>query len=35
VRFRVARIAPTPGALAWEVAAATVARRQVRTHVEP
>jgi uncharacterized SAM-binding protein YcdF (DUF218 family) len=31
VRFRVARVAPTPGALAWELAAATVARRQVRT----
>jgi uncharacterized SAM-binding protein YcdF (DUF218 family) len=32
VRFRPARIWPTPGALAWEVAAATVARRQVRRH---
>jgi len=30
VRFRVARIAPTPGALLWEIAAATVARRQLR-----
>jgi len=30
VRFRVARVAPTPGALVWEIAAATVARRQVR-----
>jgi uncharacterized SAM-binding protein YcdF (DUF218 family) len=28
--FRIARIVPTPGALAWELAAATVARRQVR-----
>ena len=34
VRFRVARIAPTPGALAWEVAAAAVARKQVRTHTK-
>jgi uncharacterized SAM-binding protein YcdF (DUF218 family) len=30
VQFRVARVAPTPGAIAWELAAATVARRQVR-----
>lgn len=30
VRFEVARVAPTPGALVWEIAAATVARRQVR-----
>ena len=33
VRFRVARVWPTPGALAWELAAATVARRQVRSHL--
>ena len=30
VEFRVARVAPTPGAIAWELVAATVARRQVR-----
>lgn len=30
VAFRVARVAPTPGAIAWELAAAAVARRQVR-----
>jgi uncharacterized SAM-binding protein YcdF (DUF218 family) len=30
VEFRVGRVAPTPGAIAWELAAATVARRQVR-----
>lgn len=30
VQFRVARVTPTPGAIAWELAAATVARRQVR-----
>ena len=29
-RFRVARVTPTPGALAWELAALTVAARQVR-----
>lgn len=34
VRFRVARIAPTPGAIAWELAASTVARRQVRSHLK-
>jgi uncharacterized SAM-binding protein YcdF (DUF218 family) len=33
-QFRVARVAPTPGALAWEIAAAAVARRHVRTHVD-
>jgi uncharacterized SAM-binding protein YcdF (DUF218 family) len=33
VRFRVAPVVPTPGALAWELAAAAVARRQVRGHV--
>jgi len=31
VRFRVARVWPTPGALAWELGAALVARRQVRS----
>jgi uncharacterized SAM-binding protein YcdF (DUF218 family) len=30
VRFRPARVAPTPGALAWELGALTVAARQVR-----
>ncbi len=30
VRFQAARVVPTPGALVWELAAATVARRQVR-----
>lgn len=30
VRFQVARVAPTPGALVWELAALTVAARQVR-----
>jgi uncharacterized SAM-binding protein YcdF (DUF218 family) len=30
VRFRVARVAPTPGAVAWELGALTVAARQVR-----
>ena len=34
VRFRVARIAPTPGAIAWELAASTVARRQVRAQLK-
>ena len=34
VRFRAARIAPTPGAIAWELAASLVARRQVRSHVK-
>jgi uncharacterized SAM-binding protein YcdF (DUF218 family) len=32
VRFRPARILPTPGAIAWELGASTVARRQVRAH---
>jgi uncharacterized SAM-binding protein YcdF (DUF218 family) len=32
VRFRLARIAPTPGAIAWELGASIVARRQVRAH---
>jgi uncharacterized SAM-binding protein YcdF (DUF218 family) len=30
VRFRLARVAPTPGALVWELGALTVAARQVR-----
>jgi DUF218 domain len=30
VRFQVARVIPTPAALVWEIAAAAVARRQVR-----
>jgi uncharacterized SAM-binding protein YcdF (DUF218 family) len=30
VRFRLARVAPTPGAVAWELGALTVAARQVR-----
>jgi uncharacterized SAM-binding protein YcdF (DUF218 family) len=34
VSFRPARIAPTPGAIAWELAASTVARRQVRAHLD-
>lgn len=34
VGFRPARIAPTPGAIAWELAASTVARRQVRAHLD-
>jgi uncharacterized SAM-binding protein YcdF (DUF218 family) len=29
-RFRIARVWPTPGALAWELGAVTVAARQVR-----
>lgn len=33
VRFRAGRVWPTPGALAWELVAATVARRQVRSHL--
>jgi uncharacterized SAM-binding protein YcdF (DUF218 family) len=33
VGFRAARVWPTPGALAWELAAATVARRQVRAQL--
>jgi uncharacterized SAM-binding protein YcdF (DUF218 family) len=32
VGFRLARVAPTPGAIAWELGASTVARRQVRAH---
>src|SRR5438445_2508954 len=34
VGFRTARIAPTPGAIAWELAASTIARRQVRAHLD-
>jgi uncharacterized SAM-binding protein YcdF (DUF218 family) len=30
VRFHVARVAPTPGALVWELGALTVAVRQMR-----
>ena len=32
VRFRPARVLPTPGALLWELAALTVVARQVRQH---
>jgi uncharacterized SAM-binding protein YcdF (DUF218 family) len=32
VVFRPARIVPTPGAIAWELGASTVARRQIREH---
>jgi uncharacterized SAM-binding protein YcdF (DUF218 family) len=32
VRLRAARVPPTPGAVVWELVAATVARRQVRDH---
>lgn len=32
VVFRPARVAPTPGAIVWELVAATAARRQVRAH---
>lgn len=32
VRVRLARVPPTPAALVYELAAATVARRQVREH---
>jgi uncharacterized SAM-binding protein YcdF (DUF218 family) len=34
VRFRVAPVAPTPGALAWELGALTVAARQIRAELE-
>jgi uncharacterized SAM-binding protein YcdF (DUF218 family) len=34
VGFRLARIAPTPGAIAWELAASTAASRQVRAHLD-
>jgi len=34
VRFVAARVLPTPGALAWEIAAASVAARQVQAELE-
>lgn len=34
VRFRAARVVPTPGAIIWELGASTVARRQVRAHLD-
>jgi uncharacterized SAM-binding protein YcdF (DUF218 family) len=34
VRFRLARIAPMPGAIAWELGASLVARRQVHDQLE-
>ena len=34
VAFRPARIVPTPGAIAWELGASTVARRQIREHLD-
>ena len=34
VRFRPARIAPTPGAIAWELAASLVAGRQIRAYLD-
>jgi uncharacterized SAM-binding protein YcdF (DUF218 family) len=34
VTFRTASIVPTPGAIAWELAASTVARRQVRERLD-
>jgi uncharacterized SAM-binding protein YcdF (DUF218 family) len=34
VSFRPARIAPTPGAIVWELAASTAAKRQVRAHLD-
>jgi uncharacterized SAM-binding protein YcdF (DUF218 family) len=34
VGFRLARVAPTPGAIIWELAASTAAKRQVRGHVD-
>jgi uncharacterized SAM-binding protein YcdF (DUF218 family) len=34
VALRAARVPPTPGAVVWELAAATVARRQVRGRLE-
>jgi uncharacterized SAM-binding protein YcdF (DUF218 family) len=33
VRFRTARIVPTPGAIVWELVASLVARRQIRDRV--
>ena len=35
VRFRPARVFPTPGALLWELGALTVMARQVRRHRQP
>jgi uncharacterized SAM-binding protein YcdF (DUF218 family) len=32
VRLQAARVPPTPGAVVWELVAATVARRQVKDH---
>jgi uncharacterized SAM-binding protein YcdF (DUF218 family) len=32
VRFRAARVLPTPGALLWELGALTVVARQIREH---
>jgi uncharacterized SAM-binding protein YcdF (DUF218 family) len=34
VAFRPARIVPTPGAIAWELGASTVARRQTHEHLD-
>jgi uncharacterized SAM-binding protein YcdF (DUF218 family) len=34
VRFRAARVVPTPGAIVWELGASTVARRQVRSQLD-
>jgi|GraSoiStandDraft_4_1057263.scaffolds.fasta_scaffold605724_2 uncharacterized SAM-binding protein YcdF (DUF218 family) len=34
VRFAAARVVPTPGALAWELAAVSVAARQVQAELE-
>jgi len=34
VHFRTARVAPTPGAIVWELAASAVARRQVRSQID-
>jgi uncharacterized SAM-binding protein YcdF (DUF218 family) len=34
VAFRPARVMPTPGAIVWELAAATAARRQVRSQLD-
>ena len=34
VAFRPARIVPTPGSIMWELAASTVARRQVRERLD-
>jgi uncharacterized SAM-binding protein YcdF (DUF218 family) len=34
VRFQVARVVPTPGAVAWELGALTVAARQIRAELK-